>query len=107
MIEVVLNDRLGKKVHLKCNDDDKIDDLKKLVTVQMGTRPDKIRIHKWIEIDPRTYLEEKSGLQSDDELEDSSSIVKENSGEREKDFKLYPYSLARRRATKSFAVNLN
>ncbi|KAK4860315.1 hypothetical protein QYF36_021166 [Acer negundo] len=39
--------RLGKKVHLKCNDDDKIDDLKKLVTVQMGTRPDKIRIHKW------------------------------------------------------------
>ncbi|CAL9752565.1 unnamed protein product, partial [Musa acuminata subsp. burmannicoides] len=30
MIEVVLNDRLGKKVRVKCNDDDTIGDLKKL-----------------------------------------------------------------------------
>ena len=30
MIEVVLNDRLGKKVRVKCNEDDTIGDLKKL-----------------------------------------------------------------------------
>ncbi|KAK4848377.1 hypothetical protein QYF36_012224 [Acer negundo] len=35
-----------------------------------------------MEINPRTYsTEENSGSQSDDELEDSSSIVKEKSGE--------------------------
>ncbi|BAF27575.2 hypothetical protein NC651_011796 [Populus alba x Populus x berolinensis] len=28
MIEVVLNDRLGKKVRVKCNEDDTIGDLK-------------------------------------------------------------------------------
>ncbi|WRX12565.1 hypothetical protein QQP08_005052 [Theobroma cacao] len=47
MIEVVLNDRLGKKVRVKCNDDDTIGDLKKLVAAQTGTRSDKIRIQKW------------------------------------------------------------
>jgi ubiquitin-like protein 5 len=47
MIEVVLNDRLGKKVRVKCNEDDTIGDLKKLVAAQTGTRPEKIRIQKW------------------------------------------------------------
>ncbi|VVA17344.1 PREDICTED: ubiquitin [Prunus dulcis] len=47
MIEVVLNDRLGKKVKVKCNEDDTIGDLKKLVAAQTGTRSDKIRIQKW------------------------------------------------------------
>jgi len=42
MIEVVLNDRLGKKVRAKCNEDDTIGDLKKLVAAQTGTRPEKI-----------------------------------------------------------------
>ncbi|ONK63940.1 uncharacterized protein A4U43_C07F20480 [Asparagus officinalis] len=37
MIEVVLNDRLGKKVRVKCNEDDTIGDLKKLVAAQTGT----------------------------------------------------------------------
>ncbi|KAJ3680226.1 hypothetical protein LUZ60_016504 [Juncus effusus] len=50
MIEVVLNDRLGKKVRVKCNDDDTIGDLKKLVAAQTGTRPEKIRIQKWYNI---------------------------------------------------------
>ncbi|KAJ4800487.1 Ubiquitin-like protein 5 [Rhynchospora pubera] len=50
MIEVVLNDRLGKKVRVKCNEDDTIGDLKKLVAAQTGTRPDKIRIQKWYNI---------------------------------------------------------
>ena len=50
MIEVVLNDRLGKKVRAKCNEDDTISDLKKLVAAQTGTRPEKIRIQKWYNI---------------------------------------------------------
>ena len=50
MIEVVLNDRLGKKIRIKCNEDDTIGDLKKLVAAQTGTRPEKIRIQKWYTI---------------------------------------------------------
>lgn len=50
MIEVVLNDRLGKKVRVKCNPDDTIGGLKKLVAAQTGTRPEKIRIQKWYTI---------------------------------------------------------
>ena len=38
MIEVVCNDRLGKKVRVKCNMDDTIGDLKKLIAAQTGTR---------------------------------------------------------------------
>ena len=75
MIEVILNDRLGKKIRVKCNEDDTIGDLKKLVAAQtgklveiqqsifrvtaffntasfiiypnIGTRPEKIKIQKW------------------------------------------------------------
>ena len=36
MIEVVLDDRLGKKVRVKCNEDDTIGDLKKLAAAQVG-----------------------------------------------------------------------
>jgi hypothetical protein len=36
MIEVILNDRLGKKIRVKCNEDDTIGDLKKLVAAQTG-----------------------------------------------------------------------
>ncbi|KAE8652776.1 hypothetical protein Csa_022891 [Cucumis sativus] len=50
MIEVVLNDRLGKKVRVKCNEDDTIGDLKKLVAAQTGTRTEKIRIQKCFEV---------------------------------------------------------
>jgi ubiquitin-like protein 5 len=50
MIEVVLNDRLGKKIRVKCNEDDTVGDLKKLVAAQVGTRPEKIRIQKWYTI---------------------------------------------------------
>jgi len=39
MIEVVLNDPLGKKVRVKCDEDVTIGDLKKLVAAQTGTRP--------------------------------------------------------------------
>ncbi|KAB5544143.1 hypothetical protein DKX38_012255 [Salix brachista] len=58
MLEVVLNDRLGKKVRVKCNDDDTIGDLKKLVAAQTGTRAEKIRIQKWlIEVDSLVELQ--------------------------------------------------
>ncbi|OQR94059.1 hypothetical protein ACHHYP_01872 [Achlya hypogyna] len=39
MIEVILNDRVGKKIRVKCNEDDTV-----------GTRPEKIRIQKWYTI---------------------------------------------------------
>lgn len=47
MIEIMCNDRLGKKVKVKCNEDDTIGDLKKLIAAQIGTRPEKIRLQKW------------------------------------------------------------
>jgi len=47
MIEIVCNDRLGKKIRVKCNEDDTIGDLKKLIAAQIGTRPEKIRLQKW------------------------------------------------------------
>ncbi|KAF0977604.1 hypothetical protein FDP41_003596 [Naegleria fowleri] len=50
MIEVVLNDRLGKKIRVKCNEDDTIGDLKKLVAAQTGTKPEKIRLQRWNQI---------------------------------------------------------
>ncbi len=50
MIEVILNDRLGKKIRVKCNEDDTIGDLKKLIALQIGTRPEKLRIQKWYTI---------------------------------------------------------
>ena len=46
MIEVVCNDRMGKKVRVKCCPDDLIGDLKKLLAMHTGTRPDKIRLQK-------------------------------------------------------------
>ena len=56
MIEVILNDRLGKKVRVKCNEDDTIGDLKKLVAAQTGTRPEKIRIQKWYTVSAEPLL---------------------------------------------------
>jgi len=44
------NDRLGKKVRVKCNTTDTILDLKKILAAQTGTRPDKIKIQKWYTI---------------------------------------------------------
>ena len=44
MIEVIVNDRLGKKERIKCSPHDKVGDFKKLVSAKTGTRPDKIRL---------------------------------------------------------------
>lgn len=46
MIEVTVNDRFGKKQRIKCCPSDKILDLKKLISAQIGTRPEKIRLQK-------------------------------------------------------------
>ncbi|CAN0905898.1 Ubiquitin-like protein 5 [Linum grandiflorum] len=43
MLKGVSNDRLGKKVTVKCNDDDTISDLKKLVAAQTRTKAEKGR----------------------------------------------------------------
>eukprot|EP00406_Dinophysis_acuminata_P069615 CAMPEP_0179292638 /NCGR_PEP_ID=MMETSP0797-20121207/42959_1 /TAXON_ID=47934 /ORGANISM="Dinophysis acuminata, Strain DAEP01" /LENGTH=175 /DNA_ID=CAMNT_0021001757 /DNA_START=78 /DNA_END=603 /DNA_ORIENTATION=- len=50
MIEVICNDRIGRKIRVKCNPDDTIGDLKKLIAAQCGTRWEKIRIQKWYNI---------------------------------------------------------
>ncbi|MXQ84034.1 hypothetical protein E5288_WYG002634 [Bos mutus] len=50
MIEVVCNDRLGKKVRVKCNTDDTIGDLKKLIAAQTGTRWNKIVLKKCLDM---------------------------------------------------------
>ena len=46
MIEVLVNDRLGKKIRVKCNDDDTIGDLKMLIAAQIGTRAERISLRK-------------------------------------------------------------
>ncbi|CAO4360553.1 unnamed protein product [Caenorhabditis nigoni] len=46
MIEITANDRLGKKVRIKCNPSDTIEVLKKLIAAQTGTRWEKIVLKK-------------------------------------------------------------
>jgi len=50
MIEITVNDRLGKKVRVKGNEDDTIGDLKKLIAAQTGTKAEKIVLKKWYNI---------------------------------------------------------
>lgn len=68
MIEIVLNDRLGKKVRVKCNPDDTIGDLKRVIAAQTGTRADKIRLQK-------SYVVYKDSISlADYEIVDGSMI---------------------------------
>ena len=50
MIEVICNDRLGKKVRVKVNEDDTIGDLKKLIAAQVliCAHDHKMLIHRLI-----------------------------------------------------------
>jgi ubiquitin-like protein 5 len=41
-----VNDRFGKKQRIKCFPTDSIFDFKKLISAQIGTRPEKIRLQK-------------------------------------------------------------
>ncbi|KAF8900781.1 ubiquitin-like protein [Hymenopellis radicata] len=47
LIEVIANDRLGRKVRVKCSPDDTVGDLKKLIAAQTGTDYKKIVLKKW------------------------------------------------------------
>ena len=47
MIEIEVNDRLGKKARVKCSPNDLVGDFKKLVAAQIGTEPHKIVLKKW------------------------------------------------------------
>jgi ubiquitin-like protein 5 len=47
MIEVIINDRMGKKVRVKVNTSDTIGELKMILACQIGTKPEKIRLQKW------------------------------------------------------------
>lgn len=46
LIEIVVNDRYGKKQRIKCCPNDTVFDFKKLISAQTGTRPEKIRLQK-------------------------------------------------------------
>jgi ubiquitin-like protein 5 len=46
MIEIIVNDRMGRKVRVKCFESDTIGDLKKLVAAHIGTRAEKLRLQK-------------------------------------------------------------
>ncbi|KZO93888.1 ubiquitin-like protein [Calocera viscosa TUFC12733] len=50
LIEVIANDRLGRKVRVKCSPDDTVGDLKALIAAQIGTKPEKIQLKKWYTI---------------------------------------------------------
>ena len=39
LIQVIVNDRMGKKQNIKCCPTDSIGDFKKLISAQIGTRP--------------------------------------------------------------------
>ena len=47
MIEIIANDRLGRKVRVKCLPSDTVGDLKKLIAAQTGTIASKIQLKKW------------------------------------------------------------
>lgn len=46
LIEVVVNDRFGKRQRIKCCPTDTVLQFKKLISAQIGTRPEKIRLQK-------------------------------------------------------------
>ena len=50
MIEITCNDRLGKKIRVKCSPEDTVGDLKKLIAAQTGTPHEKLVLKKWYTI---------------------------------------------------------
>ncbi|KAH8924314.1 ubiquitin-like protein [Atractiella rhizophila] len=47
---VIANDRLGRKVRVKCSPQDTVGDLKKLIAAQTGNKAEKIVLKKWYTI---------------------------------------------------------
>lgn len=50
MIAISVNDRLGKKVRILCNEDDTIGDIKKVLAVKTGTKAERIILKRWYTI---------------------------------------------------------
>jgi ubiquitin-like protein 5 len=50
MIAITVNDRLGRKARIICNEDDTIGDLKKVVAVKFCTNAERIVLKKWYSI---------------------------------------------------------
>jgi ubiquitin-like protein 5 len=50
MLEIIVNDRTGKKVRVKCCKEDTIGELKRLIAAQTGTKADRIVLKKWYNI---------------------------------------------------------
>jgi len=50
MIAITVNDRLGKKVRVLCNEDDTIGDIKKVIAIKTGTKAERIILKKWYTI---------------------------------------------------------
>ncbi|QLG70805.1 hypothetical protein HG535_0A07470 [Zygotorulaspora mrakii] len=46
MLEVTVNDRLGKKIKVKCLEDDTVGDFKKVLSLQLGSHSGKIVLQK-------------------------------------------------------------
>jgi len=68
MIEVIANDRVGKKVKIKCFPTDTILMLKQLIGAHIGTKPEKIKLQK-------SYTIFKDHITLEDyEIKDGSSL---------------------------------
>lgn len=50
MIAITVNDRLGKKVRILCNEDDTIGDIKKVLAYKTGTKAERIILKRWYTI---------------------------------------------------------
>ncbi|KAJ7496697.1 ubiquitin-like protein [Mycena latifolia] len=50
LVEIIANDRLGRKVRVKCSPDDTVGDPKKLIAAQTGTDHTKFQLKKWYTI---------------------------------------------------------
>jgi ubiquitin-like protein 5 len=68
MIEIIANDRVGKKVRVKCFASDTVLNLKQLIAAHIGTKPEKIRLQK-------AYTIFKDHITLEDyEIKDGSSL---------------------------------
>lgn len=68
MIEIIVNDRIGKKERIKCFSTDTIGMLKQLISAHIGTKSDKIRLQQSNKI-----LKDQITL-DDYEIHDGSSL---------------------------------
>ncbi|KAF8339370.1 ubiquitin-like protein, partial [Amanita rubescens] len=74
--QVIANDRLGRKVRVKCDPDDTVGDLKKLIAAQTGSDHTKITLKKWhcrLNRDRYTIYKDHITL-SDYEIHDGMSL---------------------------------